>query len=195
VTDWLGMVVRPVVPRPELKGEVLARARAAARPGRRRLAVAAAVTLVLAGSGAGVAALTARTALRRADAARQVLAQRVAALEDTLSLLRGTGTRVLHVPLRIGGVVTIFAGATTRRWLVACYDMATNAPGQTYQLWFVTATGRQSAGLMLMEHDRPMMAVLEVPAGAGPVTGVAMTIEPRAGSAAPTGPMVFEVKL
>lgn len=192
--DWLGMVVRPVVPRPELKGEVLARARAAGRR-RRPLAIAAAVALVLAGSGAGVTALMARAALRRADAARQALAQRVAALEDTLSLLRGSGTRVVHVPLRIGGVVTIFTDRATRRWLVACHDMVANAPGQTYQLWFVTAAGRRSAGLMLMEHDRPMMAVLEVPAGAGSVTGVAMTIEPRAGSAVPTGPMVFEVAL
>ncbi|MGH7644849.1 MAG: anti-sigma factor, partial [Gemmatimonadales bacterium] len=130
-------------------------------------------------------------ALRRAETAR-------AALEDTLSLLRGAGTRVVHIPLRVGprqGAVTIFADSATRRWLVACYDMAPNAPGETYQLWFVTATGMRSAGLMPMDHDQPMMMALEMPAGDGPVTGAAMTIEPRAGSVVPSGPLVFQVKL
>ncbi|MGH6693073.1 MAG: anti-sigma factor, partial [Gammaproteobacteria bacterium] len=104
----------------------------------------------------------------------------------------------VHIPLRVDqrrGAVTIFVHSATRRWLVACHDMAPNAPGETYQLWFVTATGLQSAGLMPMEHDRPMMTVLELPGDGASVTGVAMTIEPRAGSVVPGDRRVFEASL
>jgi hypothetical protein len=40
-----------------------------------------------------------------------------------------------------------------------------------------------------------MTMVFEVPGDAGRVTGAAMSIEPRGGSAQPQGPMVFGVKL
>jgi len=197
VTDWLGMGARPVVPRPDLKAEVLARAFAVGRPRRRPLAAAATVALALAGAAAFVALRTER-ALRRAETARAALADRVTALEDTLSLLRGSGTHVVHIPVRVGprhGAVTIFTDSATQRWLVACHDMAPNAPGETYQLWFVTATGMRSAGLMSMDHDQPMMMALEIPADGVPVTGAAMTIEPRAGSVVPGGRVVFQVTL
>jgi len=49
--------------------------------------------------------------------------------------------------------------------------------------------------VMPMDHDVPMVMTLEVPAGAGKVTGLAMSVEPRAGSKAPTGALVFRVEL
>jgi hypothetical protein len=48
---------------------------------------------------------------------------------------------------------------------------------------------------MPMDSDAPMVMTLEVPRGIGPVTGVAMSVEPRTGSVAPTGPMLFRVDL
>ncbi len=194
MTDWLGMGARPVVPRPELKAAVLARALAAGRSRRRPLAAAATIALALVAGAAAFAALRTERALRRAETERAELAHRVTALEDTLSLLRGSGTHVVHIPLRVGAV-TIFADSATRRWLVACHDMAPNAPGETYQLWFVTAAGMRSAGLMAMDHDQPMMMALDMPAGGVPVTGAAMTIEPRAGSVVPGERVVFQVRL
>lgn len=198
MTDWLGMGARPVVPRPELKAAVLARALAAGRSRRRPLMAAATVALALAAGAAAFAALRAGGALRRAETARAQLAQRVTALEDTLSLLRGPGIHVVQIPVRVGarhGAVTIFADSATHRWLVACHDMTPNAPGETYQLWFVTAAGMRSAGLMAMDHDQPMMMALDMPAGGVQVTGAAMTIEPRAGSVVPGGRVVFQVRL
>jgi len=40
-----------------------------------------------------------------------------------------------------------------------------------------------------------MLATLVLPADAGQVLGAAMSVEPRDGSPAPTGPVVFRVSL
>jgi len=74
------------------------------------------------------------------------------------------------------------------------------ALGELYDLlapWVlgVAAIGGATAAVMPMDHDVPMVMTLEVPPEAGKVTGLAMSVEPRAGSAAPTSALVFRVEL
>lgn len=188
--DWLGMAARPRAPRPGLKDEVLARAHAAGH--RRRvpwLPLAAAATLLVA-LGAGWRALD--RAQRQARAGEAALA----AARDTLDLLRRPGARVYHIPIVTDGrrgTVTIFADSASHRWLVACHDMSPNAPGETYQIWFVTETGTQSAMLMPMHDATPMMSAVALPVVR--VVGAAMSVEPVGGSAEMRGPAVFRVAL
>jgi len=189
MTDWLGMLAAPRTPRPELKGRVLARALERRR--RWPLAAAAVITLIL-GGGAWWAYRT----IGALTVERDGLAGRVQALEDTVStFIHGTATRLIQIPVSTGGrvgSVTIFADSVRHRWLVRCDGLAPNARDQAYQLWFITDRGMTTAAVMPMDADRPMVMALEMPPPAdGQVMGAAMSIEPRAGSASPSGPMVF----
>ena len=202
MTDWLGMTPHPRAPRPELRARVLARAvRPGAGGGRHGVRwgwLAAAAGLVLALGGA--AGYWARAQILALGAEQDRLAAELAAVRDTLGFVRGPATRVAWVPVttngRLGGV-TIFADSATRRWLVRCEGMAPNEPDETYQIWFVTPAGMKRAALMTMgEEESTVMAMaFEVPDDVGSVTGAAMSIEPRGGSAEPRGPMVFHLRL
>ncbi|HKW39811.1 MAG TPA: anti-sigma factor [Gemmatimonadales bacterium] len=188
MTDWLGMVAPPRIPRPELKGRVLERATTP----HRRWPLAVAALLVVAGGGA---AWWAKHTIDALSAERAQLATRVAALEDTLStFIHGAGTALVQIPVSTGGrvgSVTIFADSVRHRWLVRCDGLAPNARDQAYQLWFITDSGMVNAAVMPMNQDRPMVMALEMPRGNVRVMGAAMSIEPRAGSTSPSGPVVF----
>jgi hypothetical protein len=188
MTDWLGMLAAPRAPRPELKGRVLARAVVR----RRRWPLAAAALLV---AGIGGAGWWAHRTIDALTQERDRLASRVQALEDTVgTFIHGGGTRLLQIPVSTGGrvgAVTIFADSVRHRWLVRCDGLAPNARDQAYQLWFITETGMVTAAVMPMNEDRPMVTALEMPRAGGRVMGAAMSIEPRAGSASPSGPIVF----
>jgi len=194
MTDWLGMSVPPRTPRPELKGRVLARA--VARGRRWPLALAAALVVVTAGVGS---AWWAYRTIEALGADRDRLAAHVAALEDTVSsFIHDPATRLIQVPVSTGGrvgSVTIFADSVRHRWLVRCDGLAPNASDQAYQLWFVTDQGMRPAAVMPMDRDQPMVMGLPLPQAGERVTGAAMSIEPRAGSLSPSGPMVFHVGL
>jgi len=131
----------------------------------------------------------------RLTAERDDLATRVVALEDTVStFIHGPGTQLIQVPVSTGGrvgSVTIFADSVRHRWLVRCDGLAPNARDQAYQLWFITEQGMTTAAVMPMDQDKPMVMGLEMPGADQRVLGAAMTIEPRAGSASPSGPMGF----
>jgi len=192
MTDSLGMAPHPRGPRPELKARVLERAFGSGGPVPWRLAAAALFVLVM-GGGVWSAAM-----LKRVRVQRDWLAARVTALEDTLDLIRSPATRVVQIPVTTSGrvgAVTIFADNAQRRWLVACHGLAPNTPSQAYQIWFITETGMTRAAVMPMDQDRPMWMALDLPADSVHVMGVAMSIEARAGSAEPKGPMVFHVQL
>ncbi len=184
MSDWLGMAATPRAPRPELKDRVLRRAQSARRMHWSMLA-AAVLAGVLAGGG-----------LFWLRAAR--LEEHLAAARDTLDLLRQPGGRVLMIPVTTAGrpgALTVYADSLTRRWLVTCHHLTPNLPGQAYQLWFLTGSTARPAAVMPMDHDVPMVMTLDVPPEAGKVTGLAMSVEPRAGSTAPTGALVFRVEL
>ena len=193
MTDWLGMAASPRTPRPELKERVLARARAAGRRSSWQLAAAAALAVLVGGG-----TLWSVRTVRQLAAERTRLRDAVGALQDTLSLIRRPGTRVVQIPVTTGGrlgAITIFSDSATHRWLVACHGLAPNEPDQAYQLWFITEAGMRSAALMPMDDPHPMVVALDMPADAGPVMGAAMTIEARSGSREPQGPMVFRRRL
>jgi anti-sigma-K factor RskA len=182
MSDWLGMSASPRAPRPELRERVLARARMPRRRPGRMMAAAAVLVLALAGTWWALGE-------------RATLARRVAALEDTLGLLRSAGTQTVHIPVTVdgrAGAITIFADSVTHRWLVSCHNLAPNQADQAYQLWFVTSRGYVSAKVMPMDSPAPMTLVLEMPDDTTHVMGAAMSVEPRTGSRAITGPMVFE---
>lgn len=196
MTDWLGMAAQPKMPRAELKAQVLGRVLTARRWPRWELAAAAVLLISLAVGGLWTRHMV-RT-LRAVEGQREALATHLSALMDTLSLLRSPGTRVYQIPVSTNGrvgAVTIFDDSVTHRWLVSCNGLAPNEPGEAYQIWFITEAGMRSAALMPMAHDQPMVMALEMPKDAGHVMGVAMSLEPRSGSPAPTGPMVFHVHL
>ena len=190
MTDWLGMLAAPRTPRPELKGRVLARALAPRRRWGGPLAAAALITLAVAGG-----AWWAYRTIGTLTAERDALAARVHALEDTVStFIHGPATQLIQIPVSTGGrvgSVTIFADSVRHRWLVRCDGLAPNARDQAYQLWFITERGMATAAVMPMDQDKPMVMGLEMPGADQRVLGAAMTIEPRAGSASPSGPVVF----
>jgi len=188
MTDWLGILAQARTPRPELKGRVLERALAP----RRRWPLAVAAVFALAVAGAGWWAYRTIDAL---TAERDELASRVTAYEDTVStFIHGSATQLIQISVSTGGrvgAVTIFADSARHRWLVRCDGLAPNARDQAYQLWFITETGMLTAAVMPMDEDRPMVMALDMPRTGGRVMGAAMSIEPRAGSTIPSGPMVF----
>lgn len=193
MTDWLGMAAQSRSPHPELKARVLGRAIR-----RRRvwpLAAAAALLLALGGGGGYWASRT----IRGLSAERDTLSARLAALQDTVNtFIHGTATRLVQVPVSTGGrlgAVTIFADTAHHRWLVRCDGLMPNEPDQAYQLWFITDKGMRTAAIMPMNQERPMVMALEMPREEVHVMGAAMSIEPRAGSAEPRGPMVFHLLL
>jgi len=93
------------------------------------------------------------------------------------------------------GQLTVYADSLTRRWLVTCHHLTPNLPGQAYQLWFLTNSVARPAAVMPMDRDVPMVMTLAAPPGAAKVTGLAMSVEPRAGSPTPTSALLFRVDL
>ena len=184
MSDWLGMAAPPRAPRPELKDRVLQHALST-----RRLPWSILVAAALLGAVAGAVMLWQRATRLEGD---------LVAARDTLDLLRQPGGRVYLIPVTTAGrpgALTVYADSLTRRWLVTCHHLTPNRPGEAYQLWFLTGTGPRPAALMPMDRDVPMVMTLQAPPGTVEITGLAMSVEPRAGSHAPTGELLFRVDL
>lgn len=79
------------------------------------------------------------------------------------------------------------------RGVVLSASRVPQAPsGSTYQLWLLTASGATSAGLTNADSQgRLSLATDEVPSVPRPVIGIAVTVEPASGTAAPSGATVL----
>lgn len=174
---WLPMAAAPAPPRPgltrQIADRVLGRRTAWRRYGP---ALAAAATVALA-TATGVIEHRRRAEVELLLAGRD---RRLAALEDTLSVMR-SAARVVHHEIamdgRRGGLL-IFQDETSHRWNVVVHGLPAAPPGSVYCFWFVTKSGMVRSVDLRLDEGRPAFATVSMPSTPAPVMGAALTVEP-----------------
>ena len=182
---WLPMGLPPTAPHPGLKRRVVQHVLEGRAPAVRRWLVpsvlAASVLLALGGWLAG------QRQVRLLETEMTALRLRSAALEDTLSVMRGAG-RILQASLQVGdqqGGLVIFADERTHRWNVVVHGLPPAPAGTRYQFWFICADGMVRGSEIPSLDSRPTMFTTGMPPTGGAVLGAALTVEPMDASSGP----------
>jgi anti-sigma-K factor RskA len=223
----------PLQPSAELRQQLLARVAGAARqtrapvspegsenrfraaspaPPRERvswqpLALAASIAALVLALGAVWVQIRLREQVETVQAERDVLAQRVQALEgeqadarqrvDQLAAAVSAVVDPGRQPVRLASLSQDrdASGATFYRRAAGALFYAFGLPqleaGRTYQLWYIGAQGAVSAGIFEVDElGEATVRVAEVPAPET-IAAWAVTVEPAGGVPQPTGPMVI----
>jgi hypothetical protein len=174
---WLPMGASPDAPPPGFARRTAAEVLDRPRRWRRRIPLAAAAAVALAAGGAAFAAGREGHELRT-----QLLANegRLAALEDTLSVLR-RANNVLQTQISMDGHhggMLIFQDAASHRWCVIVHGLPPAPAGSKYQFWFITESGMVRSVEVNADPRRPAIMTLPMPGVPAPVMGAALTMEP-----------------
>lgn len=157
------------------------RPRSGAGAGRWRVALsAAAVVLVVAAAGLGVVA--ARLQSRVEDLEAQVRATRA-----VVRVIEAGDTRSNRLTAR--GAARAHVLWSPESAVLVASRLPEPPPGSVYQLWLIHDRRPMPAGTFRPEDGRVLVSLRGRPAGAD---AVAVTVEPRGGSPAPTGDVVVE---
>jgi anti-sigma-K factor RskA len=153
---------------------------------------AAAVIIVAAGLG-----VRERRALAAAEGALADRDHELAALRDTLSIMR-QAQHIVHSDIAMdghkGGLI-IFDDPVTHRWNVMMHGLPRAPADSVYQFWFITENGMVRSVELSCDADRPAFATVGMPKAPGAVMGAAVTVEPAASrTAEPSGPMLAHVQ-
>ena len=183
-----------------------------ARTGSRWVLPLAASLAVLAASGAAVRysqqaedaesrVATLSEQLFRAQKTAVDLAAEVEKTQDELRFLAErfgmvTQTGVVACPLRPitgqrlqSGAAVLYILGGGKQWYLKAVGLPAAAPGQAYELWFMTERGPVSGGRFTAESpERAELVSSQMP---GLVTGVLITLEPASGSPTPSGEQVL----
>ncbi len=90
----------------------------------------------------------------------------------------------------------IYADPNSNVGLILAYWLPKINADQRFQIWLQRADGqRESAGTFTADVNNSAQVVVRTPANFAQYTTVGVTIEPAAGSAAPTGPSVCGAKI
>ena len=82
----------------------------------------------------------------------------------------------------------IYWDTRARQWVVMA-QLPPAPAGKVYQLWFVTADAKISAGLINPKDDGHAFTVVNVPQDVNNIAAAAITLEPEGGSPQPTMPI------
>ncbi|HEX5387523.1 MAG TPA: anti-sigma factor [Gemmatimonadales bacterium] len=206
---WLPMGVTPAPPRPGLTHQ-LAEGVLRRRSAWRRLApTAAAAAIAAAALGFGVherqrgdtlaAELGRREAqLAAADSERSGQLASLAALEDTLSVMR-QAQHVVQQDIAMNGHhgrLLIFQDAASHRWNVVMHGLPPAPAGEVYQFWFITGSGMVRSAELRSGGSGAALAMVSMPKVPGPVMGAALSVEPAVSRSVdqPTGPMLAHIE-
>lgn len=173
---WLPMGVTAVAPRPGLSRRIAGAILDRSGRWRRRLPYAAAAAAILLAVGLGYQNGAERRELRRQLAARE---ERLMALQDTLSVLRGAN-QVLQANVSMDGHhggLLIFQDASSHRWCVIVHGLPPAPAGSVYQFWFITESGMVRSVEVKADTGHPAFVTLPMPRVAAPVMGAALTVE------------------
>jgi anti-sigma-K factor RskA len=166
---WLPMGAAPVAPPPGFARRMAAEILDRPARWRRWLPLAAAASLALTAAGA---------ALYVRGESRELRTQ-LAAVEDTLSVLR-RANNVLQTQISMNGHqggLLIFQDATSHRWCVIVHGLPPAPAGSMYQFWFITESGMVRSVQVDADMRRPAIMTLPMPGVAAPVMGAALTVE------------------
>lgn len=113
-------------------------------------------------------------------------------LEHISAILERPGARILLLagmePSSTASVAVLWDVAK-KRWLVTG-RLPQAGPGKAYQLWYVSKTGRLSAGTLQQDSEGHVFTVLDAPEASVEVKEAVITLEPAGGSAQPTWPII-----
>src|SRR5262245_2722899 len=174
---WLPMGAPPAAPPPGFSRRMAVEVLDRPNRWRRRVPLAAAALLALA---AGAGALASRRDGRELEALLVARQARLAALEDTLSVLR-RANMVLQTQISMNGHqggMLIFQDAASHRWCVIVHGLPPAPAGSKYQFWFITETGMVRSVEVNADMQRPAFMTLPMPGVPAPVMGAALTMEP-----------------
>ncbi|MBI3448459.1 MAG: anti-sigma factor [Acidobacteria bacterium] len=113
---------------------------------------------------------------------------------ESIQLVSSPGVTVIDLqgqPDRPKAGARVFWDRAGGYWQVYVASLPPAGPGKTYQLWFVTAGAKISAGTFDTDSSGTATVRFEVPAGLGNLVATAITDEPAGGSPQPTGSMVL----
>lgn len=182
---WLPMGLPPAAPHPGLKRRIVQHVLEARAPTLRRWllpsVLAASVLLAIGGWVVG------QRKVGVLETEMAALRLRSAALEDTLSVMRGAG-RILQASLQMGdqrGGLVIFADERSHRWNVVVHGLPPAPAGMRYQFWFICADGMVRGSEIPSLDSRPTMFTTGMPPTGGAVLGAALTVEPMDASSGP----------
>ena len=105
--------------------------------------------------------------------------RRLAALSDTLSIMRGA-SRVLQTSITMDGHqggMMIFADERTHRWNVVVHGLPPAPRGEMYQFWFVAEDGMVRGVQLDLRNSHPAFFTVGMPSTGGRVMGAALSVE------------------
>ncbi|HEX2450059.1 MAG TPA: anti-sigma factor [Gemmatimonadales bacterium] len=191
--SWLPMGATPAVPRPGLTHEIADRVLRRRSAWRRYVPALAAAAAIAVAVGLGMTEHRRRTEVETLLADRD---HRLAALEDTLSVMR-SAVRVVQHDISMDGYrggLLIFQDETSHRWNVVVHGLPAAPAGSVYQFWFVTESGMVKSVELPISGSRPAFATVSMPPKATTIMGAALTVEPMlASSDQPKGPEIAHV--
>lgn len=201
----------PVAPERPFAGEAppafgrAERSGVTAIPGRRPapragwVALAAALVLGLIGAGfwiaylqSELAAQSARLAWAEREWKSEVTAARdeLRSIEQRLSLVTSPAVTVFHLRCPSGGGpgatanANVYVSSDRKKWDLQVQGLAAQPEGREYQLWFLVGDETRNGGCFSVQDGE---VVLLNPASFPPgTTGIAISVEPKGGSARPT---------
>lgn len=203
VAVLLAETASAVAPDAALRERVLARFREERRtvvPIRPRprapwLAIAAAAAgLILAGTEAWRANRTSRE-LAQLRASFDSVRGRLGVVEEQRSHILDASTALYRLTAtsdsaaRMGAQV--FWSRDQQTWLLHAFNLPRLPEGRVYQLWFVTAAAKISAGVLDPDAEGHAVLLVSVPPAARASIVGAISDEPSGGSPQPTGPIVL----
>jgi hypothetical protein len=120
-------------------------------------------------------------------------AQESTAIRANLALL--SAPDVVDLKLAGKGTATEASGrvfvSRTKGLLFSAIKLPALADGRTYQVWWLSHAAPASVGVVQPTTDGNVTAVFDPLADAEPPSGFSVTVEPEAGSKAPTGSVVL----
>lgn len=128
-----------------------------------------------------------------AFSAQHQLSQDQARARQIAAVLNAPDATMLTADAKLGGTATVVMSHRARALVFTSARLPTLPSAERYELWLVGSAGPRSAGMLPQPHAGMTAPVIVSGLRAG--DEVAVTVEPAAGAARPTRPMVIMLPL